>query len=94
MTICFTSLGVEAERLDLLQRRLAELGPRPHDREDRPELARVARVLGAEAGVEQDEPVVGLDQQAVADDPPLFEQATRAVDEPRPVGQSVPQLRW
>ncbi len=75
MTICLHVARREAEALDLLQRRLAELGPRPHDREDGPELARVARVLGAEAGVEQDEPVVGLDQQAVADDPALFEAA-------------------
>ncbi len=84
--------GGEAERLDLLQRRLPELGPRPHQREDGPELARVAGVLGAEAGVEQDEPVVGLDQQAVADDPALLEQAALAVDQPRPVGAQRPAV--
>ena len=33
------------------------------------ELARVARVLDPEAGVDQDQAVAGLDQQAVADDP-------------------------
>ena len=53
----------EAEGLDLLQRGLADLGPWPHQGEEGPELARVARVLGAEAGVEQGQPVVALDQR-------------------------------
>ena len=34
-----------------------------------PELARVAHVLEAEAGVDEHEPVGALDQQAVADQP-------------------------
>ncbi len=78
--------GVEAEALTCSSAVSSIVGLRVHQREDGPELFRVARVLGAEAGVDQDQPVVGLDQQAVADAPARLEQAALAVDQPRPAG--------
>ena len=84
--------GREAKAFDLPQGRLADLGSRAHDREERPELARIARVLGAEAGIEQDQAVVRLDQQAVADDPARLEEAAFAVNQPRAMGAQRPAV--
>ena len=72
-----------AERPDLFDRRVGLARLRAEQRvEDRAELARVAHVVEAEAGVDQDEPVAALDEQAVADDPRLAERAALAGDQP------------
>ena len=82
--------GGEAERLDLLQRR--RLRPRlgVHQPEDGAELARVAGVLHAEAGVDQDQALAALDQQAVADHLGGREHAAFAPKQAPPVGAQRP----
>ena len=79
-----TSPAREAERLDLLERRLLE--PRPAAAsalKAAPSWRGLRDVLDAEAGVDQDQPVVGLDQQAVADDLGRLAAAALAVDQAR-----------
>ena len=52
---------------DLPQRRLGDLEPRPHhDVEQMSEPPRLVDVLDAEPGVDEDQPVIALDQEAVA----------------------------
>jgi hypothetical protein len=52
---------------DLPQRRLGDLEPRPHhDVEQRPEPPRLVDILDAEPSVDEDQPVIALDQEAVA----------------------------
>ena len=65
--------GAEAERLELPQRRRLGLRLGVHQAEEGAELARVARVLDAEAGIDQNQPLAGLDREAVADDMTLLQ---------------------
>ena len=52
---------------DLPQRGLGDLEPRPHhDVEQMSEPPRLVDVLDAEPGVDEDQPVIALDQEAVA----------------------------
>ena len=61
--------GGEAERLELRQRRRLDSRPRPHQRpKTGPSWRGLRASVDAEAGVDEDQPVVGLDRQAVADD--------------------------
>src|SRR4051794_13613670 len=77
--------GVEAERLDLPDGRLTDLITAPEDPVQGPELPRIACVLDPEASVEEDQAVVTLDQQAVADDFPGLEQSSFSGEQPAPV---------
>ena len=80
---------LEAELADLGDGRLGGVGARARDRGERnAELARVAGVVEAEAGVDQHEPLGALDEQAVADEPCAREQAALAGDQARPAGTS------
>ncbi len=74
--------GLEAECLHLMQRRLLHAQCRPRQRaEAGAEMARVAHVGAAQAGVDQHQAVGALDQQAVAAHLRRFEQAAGAVDQ-------------
>ncbi len=56
-----------AQIRDLPQRRLGDVKARPHHCvEQESEPPRLVDILDPEAGVDQDQPVVALDQQAVA----------------------------
>jgi hypothetical protein len=60
--------GGEAERPELSQCSRLLARSRAHQQaEGAAELARVARVVDAEPGVDQHQPLAGLDRQAVAD---------------------------
>ena len=87
--------GGEAERLDLLERRLSIVGLRARiSLKAGAEPAEVAGVLDAEAGVDQDQAVVGLDQQAVADGRrPRSSKPPSPSSSRRPCGHIDPQLR-
>ncbi len=84
--------GLEAERLELLQRRRLGLRLGVHQTEEGAELARVARVLDAEARIDQDQPLAGLDREAVADDMTLLKPATVAVDQTPPMRAERPAV--
>src|SRR5262249_47515935 len=60
--------------------------------EGEPDPADVTGVLGAETGVEEDEAVVGLDQQAVTDDLGGLEPAAFAGDQPPAPGAHRPAV--
>ena len=67
----------EAESGHLPQRRLGDLEPGPgRGPEQKAEPGRIGDVVGAEPAVDQDEPVLALDQEAMA--------AHRAADEAAP----------
>ncbi|MGY3528633.1 hypothetical protein ACVISU_001401 [Bradyrhizobium sp. USDA 4452] len=76
-------VGREAERLDLASGGLGRIEPRrrlPHPFATEPR--RVADVVEPDAGVDQHETVIALDEQAVADHPRALEDAAAAVHEP------------
>ena len=61
-------LAAEAELIELVGRGLGGDEHRPGDEPHRPDpFCRIGAVLEAEAGVDEDQAVVGLDQQNVAD---------------------------
>ena len=60
-------VDAEAEVGDLAERRLGHFEPRPGERgEQETEPIGIAHVLDPEPGVDEDEPVLALDQQAMA----------------------------
>jgi hypothetical protein len=64
-----TSPGVEPERPHLLDGRLAQVAAGPDQRpEGLPEPSGVRDVPRAVAGIDEHEPVAGLDQKAVRDE--------------------------
>ena len=85
--------GAEAERFELPQRRrpLARLGIH-HQAEGAAELTWLAGVLDPEPGVDEHQPVAGLDRQAVADDVGPLQPAALAVDQPPPVRAERPAV--
>ena len=57
----------EAEIRDLPERRLGDVEPRPHHRvEQESEPPRLVDILDPEPGIDQDQSVLALDQEAVA----------------------------
>jgi hypothetical protein len=71
--------GLEAERLDLRERGLGRIETGADECSDgSAKLARPIYVVNAEAGVDEDQPLGALDQQAVADKPCAGQQATLA----------------
>ena len=76
-------IGREAERLHLADGRLGRIKPRRGLPDPfAPEPRRVADVVEPDAGVDQHEAVIALDQQAVTDHPRPLEDAAAAVHEP------------
>ena len=70
---------IKAALTDLGDRGLTGAGARTDERvEERAELARIARIVEAEACVDQDQTVRALDQQAVADEPRLGQESAAA----------------
>ena len=71
------------KRLDLPNRGLGRIEPgRRLPDPSRPEPRRVLDIVQSDAGIDQRQPVIGLDQQAMADHPRPLEDAAGAVHQP------------
>ena len=74
--------GLEPEALHLVERGIFEPEPRLRGgSEEPPELGRVRDVTGAKSGLDEDQALVALDQQAMAAHAPAVEEPALSVDE-------------
>ena len=86
--------GAKSQIHHLPERRLGDVEPWPHHRvEQKSEPPRLVDILDPKAGVDQDQPVLALDQEAVAAHGRGRQRTAAPPNSFPPRGQSEPQLR-